>query len=80
SKDGSRVYAFFNDLSAGELTLESVQPRAGSTVRLLGYSQPLQWKAEGKGVKITIPKALQIVENQPCRYMWGVVIQNRTIL
>jgi alpha-L-fucosidase len=60
SKDGSRIYAFIDDCSAGEIILGSVRPRTGSEVRLLGYPNPLQWSATEKGVKIILPKESEV--------------------
>lgn len=76
SKDSKYVYAFINDLTTEIITLESVQPRTGSKVRLLGYSQPLAWIATEKGIKVTIPKDLQHGENRPCNFMWTLKFES----
>ncbi|MDR3232060.1 MAG: alpha-L-fucosidase [Planctomycetaceae bacterium] len=67
SKDNKMVYAFVSKFPEKELTIESLTPRAGSEVRLLGYDKPLEWrKADGKGIIVTIPDGLQL----PCDYAW----------
>ncbi|MGV8094051.1 MAG: alpha-L-fucosidase [Mangrovibacterium sp.] len=48
--------------------VESMQPKPGSKVYLLGYNSPMSWEKVGKGFLIHVPKALQ---NKPlCSYAW----------
>jgi alpha-L-fucosidase len=51
-----------------EITINSFQPKKGSSVYLLGYSKPLSWKATDKGFVVKLPVALQ--KNPPCKYAW----------
>jgi alpha-L-fucosidase len=75
SKDGNRIYAFINDGSAGEIILESVQPREGSEVRLLGYPNPLQWSVTEKGAKIILPEKLGDEKTEDNKQIWTLRIE-----
>ncbi|MDR3183263.1 MAG: alpha-L-fucosidase [Planctomycetaceae bacterium] len=70
SKDSKTVYAFVENFPEKELVIESVKAKDGSEVRLLGYDKPLEWKAGGKGIIVTIPDELQLPEKRPCGYAW----------
>ncbi|MDR0757768.1 MAG: alpha-L-fucosidase [Tannerella sp.] len=71
SKDNKTVYAFAEKFPEKELVIPSVTPKKKSKVRLLGYSKPLKWSlADGGGVRVEIPDALQSAENRPCEYAW----------
>jgi alpha-L-fucosidase len=75
SKDGRCVYAFVDDLSVPEIRLESIMPKAGANVTLLGYDKPLSWKAGDKGLVVSIPRELLTKMNRPCDYMWTLKIE-----
>jgi alpha-L-fucosidase len=70
SKDGKNTYAIFNKYDNNELSLTSVQPKAGSKIYLLGVSKPLTWTKNGNAVTVKLP------ENLPCKYAWTLKIQN----
>ncbi|MDR3219013.1 MAG: alpha-L-fucosidase [Dysgonamonadaceae bacterium] len=70
-KDHQSVFAFTEKWPGKELIIQSVSPKKGSKVYLLGYPQPLSWSANGQGVKIHLPAVLQTVESRPCGYAWG---------
>ncbi|MDR3232889.1 MAG: alpha-L-fucosidase [Planctomycetaceae bacterium] len=71
SKDSKTVYAFVEKFPEKELVIESLTPKDGSEVRLLGYDKPLEWrKADDKGIIVTIPDELQSPEKRPCNYAW----------
>jgi alpha-L-fucosidase len=74
-KDGSCVYAFFKDLSAGDIELETVSAAPGTTVSLLGYAKPLAWTSTGKGVKVTLPQDLREGTELPCEHVWTLKIE-----
>jgi alpha-L-fucosidase len=77
SKDNKTVYAFVEKFPEKELTVKSVTPKKKSEVKLLGYDKPLKWSfANGSGVRIEIPDALQSPENRPCEYAWVFRIEN----
>ena len=48
--------------------IHSMQPKKGSKIYLLGYSQPLSWENTGKGFTINIPGSLR--NKPPCQYAW----------
>lgn len=75
AKDGKRVFAFVDKWSESELFIPAILPKRGSKVYMLGYDRPLNWRAKGDGVIITIDKQLEVVENRPCRYAWGFEIR-----
>jgi alpha-L-fucosidase len=70
TKKGKTVYAI-HLADKGEvapparIALTEIRPKAGSTVRLLGFDAPVPWKAEGKGVVLEVPAAA--VEKPPCK-------------
>ncbi|MDR0522665.1 MAG: alpha-L-fucosidase, partial [Planctomycetaceae bacterium] len=76
SKDNKTVFAFTEKFPVGEWVIDSVVPKEGSVIRLLGSDKPLEWSATDNGVKIVIPEYLQKAENRPCEYAWGVKINN----
>jgi len=49
------------------ITLSSLRPAAGSTVRLLGVEQPLSWHMTATGAEISLPDVL------PCEHAWTAV-------
>lgn len=58
SKDGRCVYAFIKDLSSDSVLLESVLAYAGTTIRILGYDRPIDWKKTEKGLQVHFPRQL----------------------
>jgi len=70
TKDNRTVYAFALKWPGETLLLRSVRPVEGSAIRLLGTNTPLQWTAQGSGVEIRIPPALQDESRRPCRFAW----------
>jgi alpha-L-fucosidase len=76
SKDNKVVYALCLKWPGQELHLKQVRPRPGSSVRMLGVEQPLQWQPEGPaGVVISIPDSLQAPANRPCRQAYALKLQ-----
>lgn len=67
SKDWRRVYAICTQWPGRELRLESVPPRAGLQVSLLGSDTPLTWRGEGKGLVVELPAGAR----RPCRFAWS---------
>lgn len=70
SKDGKFTYAILTKAGEKSVTLNSVQPRAGSKLTMLGNTQPLTWKSTGNGVTVDLPAAL------PGKYAWVLKIEN----
>jgi alpha-L-fucosidase len=56
TKDNKTVYAFSLERPAEQLVLDTVRPRPGSTIRLLGANIPLQWDYDNR-LTIHIPSA-----------------------
>lgn len=70
-KKGQHVYAAAFDWPGESLVLQSVQPKKGSKITLLGYGDKLDWTYdEDKGLTISLPEELQKEENRPCAYAW----------
>jgi alpha-L-fucosidase len=60
TKDERFVYALCLQWPGQTLTLKSVRAKAGSSISLLGLSEPLQWtQDEGVGLVIKLPAAFQ---------------------
>lgn len=51
-----------------EVVINSLNPKKGSKIKLLGNNMILKWKSLDKGFKIIIPKDLQ--NNPPCDNAW----------
>ncbi len=75
SKDGRFVYAIALSWPGRALKLGRVQPVAGSTVTMLGLSQPLTWTRLGEAVSIRLPDALADPARRPCATAWVFRIQ-----
>jgi alpha-L-fucosidase len=72
------VYAvYLADESESEMPasiwLQSVTPRSGSTVRLLGAKEPLKWEKNGMGVIIQVPPEVRV--KPPTKYAWVFAIE-----
>jgi alpha-L-fucosidase len=78
SKDNKTVYAFVDKFPDKEWTVETVNAKDGSEVRLLGYDKPLQWRKADKGIAVTIPDELQSPEKRPCDYAWCFLFVTET--
>ncbi len=75
SKDNATVYAIATKWPGGMLTLNSVKPKEGSAITLLGRAEPLKWSyAAGTGLTIELPVALQDEAARPCKTAWAVKI------
>jgi len=75
TKDGRFVYAIALEWPGPLLTLEGVQPAAGSVVTMLGLAPPLVWTRVGQRVSIRLPKALEDPARRPCGTAWVFRIQ-----
>lgn len=74
SKDGGMVYAFLLSWPGKSLRLRSVRPKPGSSIRLLGYTDPISWRLDDAGLMIDLPEPLQDPSRRPCRFAWGLSI------
>ena len=64
TRKGDAVYAIYladegKDALPAQVQLTSIQPKPGSTVRLLGSQQPLHWRSEAGKLTIEVPESLQ---------------------
>jgi alpha-L-fucosidase len=76
SKDRRFLYATTWEWPGRELLLSSVKPRSGSTIRLLGCADPLQWSIDApRGLSIVIPENLQDEEHRPSQFAWTFKIE-----
>jgi alpha-L-fucosidase len=79
SKDNKTIYAICLKWPGKTLILDSVRPEKGSTVAMLGVSEPLVWQFdERKGVTIKLPESLQNQKNRPCENAWAIKIRGET--
>ena len=77
SKDGDFAYAICKKWPGRRLHLRGIHAKAGSTIRMLGVAQPLDWKETAKGLFIDFPSPIQEGQNRPCNYAWVVKIPLR---
>lgn len=76
SKDGTFVYAISMKWPGRSLYLTTVQPKAGTTIRMLGVDEDLKWQSlpDGKLV-IDIPEKMQNEQNRPCKMAYAFKIE-----
>jgi len=75
SKDGKRIFAIALKWPGERLTLKTLRARPGSTVRMLGFDEPLAWHDNADGaLVIEIPAKLQKPENRPCPQAWAFCV------
>lgn len=76
SKDHSTVYAFSLHWPGKTLALKTVQPKAGSSIMLLGYDKSLPWTYSADfGTVIAMPDALQEPDKRTNFFVCGFKIQ-----
>ncbi len=75
-KDGTAYFFYLADEQETtlppEIRVASHRPAPGATVTLLGGSQPLQWRAEGRGFVVLVPPAVR--EHPPSRHAWTIKV------
>jgi alpha-L-fucosidase len=75
-KDDNAYFIYMDQSEDGKMPskieVESHQPVEGAEVTLLGYDQPLKWKAQGSGFEVSIPGKLR--NNPPSEYAWVVKV------
>ena len=73
TKDRRYVYALLLRWPGTDLRLESVRPKPGSAVQMLGYPPNLQWTHDSAtGLTIRIPSDLQDEAHRPCSIAWAI--------
>ena len=76
TKDKRSVYVILTDWPGRELTLTSLRPQAGSKIKMLGSSAPVEWTFDAaKGLTIRLPESLQSESNRPSDYAWTLKVQ-----
>jgi alpha-L-fucosidase len=76
TKDNRFVYAILTQWPGAELTLRTVQPKAGSKITLLGSKAALKWTFDAaKGTTVALPENLQQASNRPCEYAWSLKVE-----
>jgi alpha-L-fucosidase len=76
SKDNRFVFAILNKWPDPDITLQSVQPKSGSKVTLLGSNAVVSWEFDSaNGTTIKLPENLQQPANRPCEYAWSLKIE-----
>ena len=59
TQKGDSVYAILMDKpKTREITVESLWPENGATLRVLGTDSDLPWSRDGKNIKVTLPEPL----------------------
>ena len=76
SKDQRFVFAILNAWPGKQVQLQTVQPKPGSAVKLLGSTAELPWIYDSaQGTTITLPENLQQPGNRPCAYAWSIKME-----
>ena len=70
TKDRRYIYAFSLKWPGDTIALKSVKAKPGSTITMLGTTQPLAWRNdENRGLVIQVPST------RPCKYVFGFRIE-----
>lgn len=73
SKDSRFVYAILTEWPGTQIELNTVQPKTGSKVDLLGSRGTLPWRSDSmRGTIVTLPESLQQPNNRPCDFAWSL--------
>lgn len=76
TKDDRFIYAFALNWPGQNLAINSVQPKPGSQIRMLGLLDPLQWRQDNsRGLVIDLPSSLQDARKRPCEFVWAFQIE-----
>jgi alpha-L-fucosidase len=60
------------DTIPSEIIVNSITPKKGSKIKMLGSNRKLKWEKLESGFKVLIPESLR--ENLPCKYAWVLKI------
>ena len=75
SKNGEYVYAIALEWPGREMTLLHPRAKTGSTIKMLGVEEPLEWHQDASHLTITIPERLQPETARPCPQAWAFRIK-----
>lgn len=76
TKDQKKMFAFSLSWPGEKLELQTVKPKKGSKIYMLGVKRSLKWKYKGDKLTILLPAELQDPANRPCNHVWGFKIQD----
>ncbi|MGH2645431.1 MAG: alpha-L-fucosidase, partial [Chitinophagaceae bacterium] len=75
SKDNKTVFAISMGWPGNQLTLNTVEPKTGTKIYLLGYKEPLSWAYNNGETIIDLPTELQKGSKRPCKYAYAFKIK-----
>jgi alpha-L-fucosidase len=75
TKDEKYLYAFSLAWPVEKLVLETVRPRKGSKIYMMGVKKPLKWIYKNKQLTIMVPQRLQLEPNHITKFACGFKIQ-----
>lgn len=77
TRDRRFTYAILTQWPGAQITLNTVQPKKGSKITVLGTNTELPWKFDSaKGIAITLPENLQQASNRPCEHAWVLKMES----
>lgn len=79
AKDQKSLYAFSLSWPGEKLELQTVKPKKGSKIYMLGVNKPVKWKYKKDNLIILLPESLQNPDNRPCAHAWGFKITGARI-
>ena len=72
TKDKKTIYAISRGWPGKVLIINTVEPKKGSEIFLLGWAKPLKWEYDSeRGLKIFLPDGLQEESKRPCKMAWS---------
>jgi alpha-L-fucosidase len=78
TKDNRFLYALALNWPGQELAIRTVRPKSGSSIRLLGFPQPLAWREDAnRALVISIPSVLHDPAKRPCQFAWAFEIEGQ---
>lgn len=75
SKDRKIIYAIRLGWPGRRLNIHSIPAEAVTRIILLGYDQPLEWRAHGGGIQVLLPEALQDPARRPGTFAYSFRIE-----
>jgi alpha-L-fucosidase len=70
SKDKKWVYSFWLQWPGKQFRCESIKPKVGSKVKMLGCSDDLVWMRNETETVVEIPDSIE--QMKPCNFAWGL--------
>lgn len=66
TKDWKYTYAICTGWPGRTLSIQTMRPRKGTDVMMLGYGEKLPWNYKGDGFTLDLPECLQDESGRPC--------------